>query len=344
MGIKFADVIVDCQSGDTGKGKIANELARSGFYDIVLRYNGGSNAGHTVYHNGKKIVTHQVPVGVLHGVIGVIGPGCVVNLRKLEEEIKELNQAGVNTHNLIWIDKRAHVVFDYHVELDGADERIGTTKQGIGPAYVSKYGRTGVRMEDLEYEWDAKSLPYKIIDIYELLHEDLNEYRILCEGAQGFNLDIDWGDYPFVTSSHCTVGSVCLNGIPPRAIRQVFGVIKAYETYVGNNLSFTDQNDETFKRIQQVGNEFGATTGRPRMVNWININKVLQAININGVTKLFVNKGDVLRDVGTYKIRYDDAIIEYPEYELFKKALTNIFTRNRKELLYIQWSESPEKI
>lgn len=344
MGIKFADVIVDLQSGDTGKGKIANELARGGFYDIVLRYNGGSNAGHTVYHNGKKIVTHQVPVGVLHGVIGVIGPGCVVNLQKLEEEIKQLNKAGINTHDLVWIDKRAHIVFDYHIEQDAKDSRIGTTKQGIGPAYVSKYGRTGVRIEDLEMDNNDKKLPFKIIDIYQLLHEELNEYRILCEGAQGFNLDIDWGDYPFVTSSHCTVGSVCLNGIPPQKIRQVYGVMKAYETYVGNNLSFTDQNDETFKRIQQVGNEFGATTGRPRMVNWLNIDNVLRAMNINGVTKLFINKGDVLRDVGVYKIIYDDATIAYSTYEMFTQAVTNIFSRGRAETFSIKWSESPEKI
>lgn len=344
--IDFADVIVDCQSGDTGKGKIANALVRSGFYDIVLRYNGGSNAGHTVYNNGQKVVTHQVPVGVLHGVMGIIGPGCVVNVTALCREIQELMFLGFNTNELIFVDKRAHLVTEKHLQEDCSDEKIGTTRQGIGPAYRDKYGRIGKRIGDdnvfSDFGKEFSSNLFQIVDIYEMLHTSKEHYRILCEGAQGFNLDIDWGNYPYVTTSHCTVGSACLNGIPPKKINEVYGVIKAYETYVGNNTTFTDASDKTLQEIQRVGNEFGATTGRPRMVNWLNVDKVIQALNINGVTTLYINKGDVLREVGTYKVIVGDDVISYPTYDVFKTEVNRMLNHRRN--IQIIWSEHPEKI
>lgn len=224
--IRYADVIVDLQAGDTGKGKVAHALANN--YDLILRYNGGSNAGHTVYHHGKKVVTHLVPIGVLFGIPSVIGFGCVVNLKKLEEEIKDLNKAGFNTDGLIFVDERCHLVLDKHIEEDSSDSKIGTTRQGIGPTYRDKYNRTGMRMKDLGIQ---PSSLFSVIDTYELFHNKHNDWRILCEGAQGFQIDVDWGDYPYVTSSHCTIGSAVLNGIPPQKIQKVIGTMKAYETY-----------------------------------------------------------------------------------------------------------------
>ena len=342
MGLLYADVIVDLQFGDTGKGKVAHALAASNEYDMVLRYNGGANAGHTVYHEGKKVVTHQVPVGVLFGKKSVIGPGCVVNLGKLEKEIKEINDAGFNTDGLILIDKRAHLVMEYHLEEDGTDTKIGTTRQGIGPAYRDKYGRKGVRMEDVEVAPDAL---FAVIDVYKLLHEDYHKYRVLCEGAQGFHLDIDWGDYPYVTSSHCTIGSAILNGIPPKKIRQVIGTMKAYETYVGNKTYYTDESNPTFQEIQRVGNEFGATTGRPRKVNWMNLDRVIMAANMNGVTRIIISKLDVLREVNQFGAIYDgEKVVNFETAQQFKNFVEGILQETCNYNFRIFWSETPHGI
>ena len=340
MGIKYADVIVDLQFGDTGKGKVAHSLTRSGDYDVVLRYNGGSNAGHTVYHKGKKVVTHQVPVGVLHGLPSIIGPGCVVNVQKLREEVQMLNDAGFDTKNLLKVDRRAHVVKHEHIEEDSGDEKIGTTKQGIGPTYRDKYGRTGTRIGD--YQSMLGNDLFTIIDIYDAWFVNRHAHRILCEGAQGFHLDIDWGEYPYVTSSHCTVGSVCLNGIPPHKIRKIVGVMKAYETYVGNRDTYTNENDPTFQAIQRIGNEFGATTGRSRKVNWLNISHVIQAINVNGVTDLIINKADVLKEVDSFAVRYNDNIVKFETYEEFKEYVDMVLGDHVTSP--ITWSFSPDNI
>lgn len=344
MAIKYADVIVDLQAGDTGKGKIAHHLAKSGEYDYVLRYNGGSNAGHTVYHNGVKVVTHQVPVGVLHGVKSIIGVGCVVNLDKLEEEILELNLQGISTHGLIFIDKRAHVVTDKHLQEDAYDTRIGTTKQGIGPAYRDKYDRIGTRIGDIPSL--LTSPLFTVTDVYDIFFSDTIYYRILCEGAQGFNLDIDWGDYPYVTSSHCTIGSVCLNGIPPHKIRKVFGVLKAYETYVGNKeISVSEFDAPIFERIQEIGNEFGATTGRKRRVNWMNLPDITKAMHVNGVTDVIINKMDVLEEVGEYAVLMDNGSpIRFSNPTVFRQFVDGSLMDHSNRHIRIIWSKTPNGI
>jgi adenylosuccinate synthase len=291
--IKFADVIVDLQAGDTGKGKVAHALCKSGEYTHVVRYNGGGNAGHTIYHNGEKIVTHFIPCGVLYGIKSIIGPGCVVNVSKLFEEIQTLKYAGIETKGHLFIDKRAHIITDDHISEDSKDTQIGTTKTGNGPCYRDKYYRKGIRAKDVEL-----LLSPMIIDTYEEFHGQ-EQVSILFEGAQGFELDIDWGDYPYVTSSHCTVGSAILNGVPPHSIRNIYGVAKAYRTYVGQK-SF-EGDSPLFELIRMKGEEFGATTGRPRQINWIDVNDLAKAININGVTNLIINKIDVLDSVGVFK-------------------------------------------
>lgn len=287
----YCDAVVDLQSGDTGKGKVTHSLLSSGEYDLVLRYNGGSNAGHTIYHNGKKIVTHQVPAGVLYGIRSLIGIGCVVNIEKLLEEIQMLESNGIDTTGLIYVDKRSHIVLKDHVDEDNKDTAIGTTKQGIGPAYRCKYGRTGVRIGDTLWR---NSNRFTVVDSVSLF----DGARVLAEGAQGFALDIDWGDYPYVTSSHCTVGSVCLNGVSPRKIRKIYGVAKAYETYVGTK-EF-GMHCEELKKVQELGQEFGATTGRPRKCDWINVDQLAYAAKVNDISHLIVNKIDILDQVGRY--------------------------------------------
>lgn len=292
----LADVIVDLQYGDCGKGKVANHLCKINDYTHVIRYNGGCNAGHTIYHNGRKLITHHIPCGVLHGIRSIIGPGCVLNVDQFFKEIDELEEAGIDTKGLIKIASNVHIITDFHIAQDSKDTEIGTTKRGNGPAYRDKYARRGMialEMPDLsEY----------IIDMYEELHnnDEYDEIKILFEGAQGFGLDIDWGDYPYVTSSHCTVGSAILNGVPHSAIRDVWGISKIYETYVG--AKEFQGIDPVLDDIRAVGAEFGATTGRPRQTNWLDLDLLKKAININGVNKLVVNKVDVLEEVKFWKL------------------------------------------
>ena len=292
----IADIVVDLQYGDCGKGKIAHDLCRNNKYTHVIRYNGGCNAGHTIYHEGQKFITHHIPCGVFFGIKSIIGPGCVVHVETFLEEIKNLNKKGIKTKGLIHVAANAHLITDFHRIEDSKDEQIGTTKRGNGPAYRDKYGRKGVRALE-----DPRLSPY-IIDIYDELYENYksNEVKILFEGAQGFGLDIDWGDYPYVTSSHCTVAGALLNGVPHTAIRDVWGVAKVYETYVGSKLF--EGTDPIFATIREVGEEFGATTGRPRQVNWLDFDLLNMAVNVNGVNRLVFNKTDVLETVGRWNL------------------------------------------
>ncbi len=288
-----ADIVVDLQYGDTGKGKVAHYLCTTRKYTHVLRYNGGCNAGHTIFHKGKKFVTHHIPAGVFWGIKSIIGPGCVLDPVQFFKEIKELEAGGIKTKAKIFIAKNTHVITEAHKSEDGKDSRIGTTKRGNGPAYRDKYARTGIRAENV-----PQLKPY-LIDLYDEFHKK-KKTAILGEGAQGFWLDIDWGDYPYVTSSHCTVPGALLNGIPPRAVREVWGNAKIYETYVGAKKF--EPKDPIFEKIRQAGEEFGATTGRPRQVNWMDMDRLERAIRLNDVTHIVFNKLDILRAVKRWAI------------------------------------------
>ena len=331
--IKFADVIVDLQAGDTGKGKVAHSLCKSGEYTHVIRYNGGGNAGHTIYHEGKKIVTHFVPCGVLYGIKSIIGPGCVVNPIKLIEEIETLEKEGINVKDFLFVDKRVHVITSEHLREEEGESKIGTTKTGNGPAYRDKYWRRGVRFSDY--------MSANVIDIYEELHNG-GECRILFEGAQGFELDIDWGDYPYVTSSHCTVGSAVLNGVPPQKIRKVYGVAKAYRTYVGAK-SFEGDSDY-FEMIRKEGDEYGSTTGRPRQINWLDINDLIKSININGVTNLIINKIDVLEKINIYNFIFDGKIINQTDSIQMQRSIEEHIFKHSELKNGVIFSKTPYDI
>ena len=303
----LADVVVDLQYGDCGKGKVSHALCRQNDYTHVIRYNGGCNAGHTIYHEGKKFITHHIPCGVFFGIKSVIGPGCVLNVNQFFKEIEELENAGIDTKNLVKVASNVHIITDFHVAQDSKDTEIGTTKRGNGPAYRDKYARKGM------IALEMPMLSEYIIDIYEELHNnhEFDEVKVLFEGAQGFGLDIDWGDYPYVTSSHCTVGSAILNGVPPKAIRDVWGVSKIYETYVG--AKEFQGIDPILDDIREVGEEYGATTGRPRQTNWLDLDLLKKAINVNGVNKLVVNKVDVLEKVKFWKLYEGINALEFAE-------------------------------
>jgi len=334
--INYADVIVDLQAGDTGKGKVCNTLSQTpNEYTHVVRYNGGGNAGHTIYKKGKKMVTHFIPSGIVNGIKSIIGPGCVVNPISLFHEIQQLEASGIEVMGKLFIDKRAHIIRPEHTTEDSKDQEIGTTKTGNGPAYRDKYYRKGVRVEQ------AELLEQYVCDIYEEFHGK-DEVNIVFEGAKGFELEIDWGDYPSVTSSHCTIGSAVLNGVPPQKIRKVYGVCKAYNTYVGAKQF--EEPSRTFEMIREVGNEYGSTTGRPRQIGWTNLDDLIKAANINGVTHLVVNKVDVLEKVGLFKLIYKNELMNFVDKEFFKVFFENNIKQNCPLVREIIFSESAETI
>ena len=334
----IADVVVDLQYGDCGKGKVAHSLCRENDYTHVIRYNGGCNAGHTIYHEGEKFITHHIPCGVFYGIKSVIGPGCVVHVDTFLEEIEQLEEKGVKARDLVKISSNTHIITDFHRVQDKKDTDIGTTKRGNGPAYRDKYDRRGVRaLEDPRLE-------EFIIDMYTELYEneECDNVEILFEGAQGFGLDIDWGDYPYVTSSHCTVGSALLNGVPPSAIRDVWGVAKIYETYVG--AKEFEGPDLVFEEIRELGQEFGSTTGRPRQVNWLDYDLLKMASRINGVNKLVLNKMDILDEVNRWCVYSGLHVLEFESRSDIEYWLSSKLKTEANEELEIFFSSNKEQI
>lgn len=298
--------VIDLRYGDCGKGAVCYAMLSLFSFTHVLRFNGGGNAGHTIYHNDKKLITHQIPCGVLKGIKSVIGAGCVIDPVKLLEEIQYLESNGVeNVRSLLKIAKNAHLVTSTHKEEETGEAKIGTTKTGNGPAYRDKYNRTGVRAESLK---TSSVFAPMLIDVYDEFYNTKEPVRVLAEGAQGFYLDVDWGDYPYVTSSNCGVSAVLQNGFSHRDIGFVAGVAKAYDTYVGAK-TFETPNDPILQKLREVGQEYGSTTGRPRQCNWLNVDETIRAARMNGVEDIYVKKLDVLSAVGVWKFIHNGQLI-----------------------------------
>ena len=304
METSIVDVVIGMQYGDEGKGKIANQMAMSGDYDYVFRFNGGGNAGHTIYLNGEKIVTHLVPCGILHGIPSVIGNGCVINTQKLFDELEYLKGFGFDT-SILKIAENAHIITQDHIDEDSKDTKIGTTRTGNGPCYRDKVARTGLRAKDI-----PELAPY-LVNMHDLIHSEPKKF--LAEGAQGYWLDIDFGDYPYVTSSNTGVGAVLNNGFNFKQVRDVVGVIKCYSTYVG--AKGYQKQDERFEQLREIGQEYGATTGRPRQIDWLNLDEVITACQMNGITKLIVNKMDILAQIENGWDWYQDGKLHFVDDE-----------------------------
>lgn len=331
------DVIIGLQHGDEAKAKCAYSICKENrdYYSFVVRYNGGPNAGHTIYHEGRKFVTHQIPVGVFFDIHSIIGPCSVVDIEKLQKETDELSKfLGKDITNLILIDKRAHVITKKHIELDSDGSTIGSTKSGIAYAYGDKYLRKGIRYEKSIYG-------FLCVDTYKLFHEEKNMF--LFEGAQGFGLDIDFGDYPYVTSSHCGIAGVISSGINHHMIGSVFGIAKIYETYVGNKQFQPLENDE-LPRFQEVGQEIGATTGRVRQCNYLNLDTLIPAIKINGVTDVIFNKVDVLEQLNIFKVIYKKEIKIFKNIFEMKFFIDDALRNEIPHYLNIIYSGNPYQI
>ena len=307
MKIKSVDVIFGASYGDEGKGKICYRRAKD--YDYVCRYNGGPNAGHTVYHEGQKIVTHSVPVGIVHNKRCLIGPNCVLSAQLFSEELEYLSGLGLDT-SLIKVHPHAHMITEKHLIRDKFLKSIfGTTGQGVGPCLADKAIRTGQRAEELidsKYLWDGEL-----------------EGRVLCESAQGVYLDINFGEYPYVTSSECMPYSACSIGFSPKLIDKIIAVSKMYDTRAGFDTYFgkpEDMNDD-MRSLATLGEEFGATTGRPRTCKWLNLDKIIKAICMTGATEIIFNKGDILEKLGVYKLYFENKEVEFNTIDEMKQFI-----------------------
>ncbi len=340
----MVDVILGLQWGDEGKGKIVDYFAKN--YDVVARFQGGPNAGHTLYVNGKKIVLHQIPSGIFHEEkTNLIGNGVVLDAVTLKRECENVAAFGVDYKKNLYISERAHLILPTHRAIDKAselskgNEKIGSTLKGIGPAYMDKTGRNGLRvgnlldksftteyiklrlkhqkiLESFNFQEDISAWEEEFFEAIEFLREFKivnGEYfindkiqqgqRVLAEGAQGSMLDVDFGTFPFVTSSSTISAGVCTGlGIAPQKIKEVFGVSKAYCTRVGSGPFPTELNDETGELIRKTGSEFGATTGRPRRCGWIDLVALQFACMINGVTQIIMTKADILDNLDELKV------------------------------------------
>lgn len=338
------DVLLGLQWGDEGKGKIVDYLAAN--YDIIARFQGGPNAGHTLYVDGKKVVLHTIPSGVFRGhCLNLIGNGVVIDPVTLQKEINNIIALQPDVLQRLYVSQRAHLIVPTHRALDAASEaakgseKIGSTLKGIGPAYMDKTGRNGLRVGDIlskdfmqrynrlkekhlqmlkQYdhqvdwqEWEDQFMAaveymrtLQIVNAEYWLDSHMkNGKKVLAEGAQGSMLDIDFGTYPFVTSSNTITAGVCNGlGVAPSRIGEVYGITKAYCTRVGGGPFPTELLDETGEALRKAGNEFGATTGRPRRCGWIDLVALRYAVMLSGVTKLIVTKADVMDGFNPVKI------------------------------------------
>jgi adenylosuccinate synthase len=331
------DMIVGLSYGDEAKKKCANFLLKKKNYTHSCRASGGPNCGGTVYHNGKKFVLHHLPAGVFHNIPSILGSGCLVHPKTFLNEIENLEKYDINAHKYVKISSNAHIITEKHIGEDIVGDKIGSTKTGIMPAYRDKYARCGKRAKD------CPELKEFICDQYKELFEN-EKNNILIEGAQGMWLCPDHGFYPYVTSSPPTVSYALHSlGLPPQSIHNVYGVAKAYETYVGAKRFQPD--DGIFAIIQKRADEFGATTGRPRQVNWMNVDLLRRAASINGITHLIINKMDILVDVDKWVIRYDDgSTYDLRTEENFKNYFMSTFQSINNKKVNIQFSYSPKEI
>ena len=367
-----ADVLLGLQWGDEGKGKIVDVLTPS--YDIIARFQGGPNAGHTLEFNGIKHVLHTIPSGIFHPTaINVVGNGVVIDPVIFKKELEALAALNVDVKSKLVISKRAHLILPTHRLLDAASEaakgknKIGSTLKGIGPTYMDKTGRNGLRIGDIEtnefkdkynalvekhkqllsfhnYEYNLQELEPTWFEAIEYLKQlqfiDTEHYindamkkgkRVLAEGAQGSLLDIDFGSYPFVTSSNTICAGACNGlGIAPNKIGSVIGIFKAYCTRVGSGPFPTELDNEIGENIRKVGREFGATTGRARRTGWLDIPALKYAIMINGVTELMMMKADILSEFDELQIcthyMHNGKVIDYLPYNIDPAYLQPVYT------------------
>lgn len=333
MKINKVDICCGLCWGDEAKGKIVSQLSKSHNYDFVCRWAGGSNAGHTIYLNKQKYKTHLIPSGVFYGITSVIGPDCVVNKVKFKQEIDYLRENGFNTE-LIKISPKCHIITDEHIQEDIKKySSQGTTANGIAPCYRDKYARKGLLVKNDsffdDYLWDEK--------LYG---------NVLCEGAQGVWLDINYGSYPYITSSTTLPYGACSLGFSPKLIKTIYGACKIYDTRVGTDPEFPEDllNNESLMLLAKYGNEYGTTTGRPRKTQWLNMDRLIKSINISGTTVVIVSKVDVVQALNMFNIIKNNTIVTFSSLEVMKSYIIDEIKKNCPDVEDIFFSNDPETV
>lgn len=330
--INYVDICCGLNWGDEAKGKLVSYLAKVGGYHFVCRWAGGNNAGHTIYRDGQKYETHLIPSGIFYDIPSVIGPDCVVNQESFFREVTYLKKNGFNT-NLIFISPKAHVVTNRHIKEDKRKlvNTQGSTARGIAPCYRDKYARCGILVRDIPefqpYLWDEK--------LYG---------NVLCEGAQGFWLDINYGNYPYVTSSTTLPYGACSLGFPPQCIRHIYGATKMYDTRSGIDPLFPESllDDKDLLSLVKAGGEYGVTTGRMRKTNWLNLDKLISAINTSGTTIIVISKVDVMEDIQLFKLYHNSSLITFSSLSEMKKFIYHTLTYKCHLLDKIVYSDKVE--
>lgn len=324
------DVLVDLQFGDSGKGKISKALDESINYDAICKVQGGSNAGHAVWIGDDKYTAHHLTSAIYSDADVFIGPGCVLNPSKFLQEIDEFNEK-FNVKTRTFIHPSTHIVTADHIREEESESIIGTTRQGIGPAYSDKYRRTGIRAKSVSElsRFIAPDIPFV----------DMGYEKVLMEGSQGFWLDIDHGNYPYVTSSHIHPAFAFTSfGISMKHLGRVFGVAKVYETYVGTSNYIVNSDAEFEKLAQEYGQEYGETTGRLRKVGYLNIDKLVDSCKMCGVDEIFLNKADILEKIGKYPFIRKGLVHLSDNMDDFKSKVTHILNKEEKLDINITFS------
>ena len=321
MEIKNVDICCGLAWGDEAKGKLVSYLSRTQDYDFVCRWAGGSNAGHTIYKEGKRYKTHLIPSGIFYGITSIIGPGCVINKEDFEKEISYLKENGFDT-SLVKISPKTHVIQDSHIKEDKQKykDTQGSTSKGIAPCYRDKYARIGSRVGDKD----------NIQFFYNYIWDEKLYGNILCEGAQGVWLDIDYGNYPYVTSSSTLPYAACSLGFSPKLINNIYGAVKIYDTRSGIDPDFPESllEDKELLKIIDIGKEYGTTTGRKRKANWLDLDKLVKSINISGTTIVIISKIDVLITINLFKLFFNKQLVEFKSLTLMKEYIKNVLKSN----------------
>lgn len=329
--INYVDICCGLAWGDEAKGKITSQLAMSKKYHFICRWAGGDNAGHTIYVKNNKYETHLIPSGVFYNITSIIGPDCVVNVESFLNEINYLKDNGFNT-DLVKISPKAHIVTNDHIQEDVNKlyNSQGTTARGIAPCYSDKYKRIGIQVKDVD---QLKSY---------IWNEELYG-NILCEGAQGFWLDINQGNYPYTTSSITLPYGSCSLGFAPQKIRHIYGAVKIYDTRSGLDPLFPEEliNDNELSKIINLGHEYGVTTGRKRKVQWLNVDYLIKAINISGTTHLIISKIDIIQKINIFKLIYNEKIITFNDFNSLKRFINDLLIRKCLFIKDIIYSDNP---
>lgn len=344
--IEKVDIVLGCSFGDEGKGKVVYDLLKNQSYpyQLCVRFNGSGNAGHTIFENGIKFVVHQLPVGVLlPSVYNLISSDCLVDISRLKSEIIELKEKGIDITGRLFISKACHIITQECIDYDIQNNKIGTTGSGIGPTYAQKMLRTGKRVEDCQHEIHELGLGIQIVDMRTFWNSSASGFQnILLEGAQGFELDINWTNhYPYCTSSTCTIGGAVNTGIPITKIHKIYGIAKAYDTYVGTMKFQPEEYNDELNLIGDLGKEYGSTTGRRRQCNFMNLDSLIESLQLNSCNICIINKLDILKEANIYKLYYLNQLYTFDDITQMQEFIVKHISHIVSEIVF---SSTPHKI